>query len=128
MIVQVNPKELEKSFLHIEKSIATLDEQKQYKVMLITEEILTNLVRHADFQTLNSDITVSVEISKEQNVLFTCRDNSKEFNLLKHPDPDVTASIENRKLGGLGIYLSKKYAKTLDYSYENGYNILKITL
>ena len=126
--LQINPKEIEKTLLKIEQNIVALDEQKQYKIMLICEEILTNIIRHADFQDKTPQITITIKSSKQNITTFTCKDNSKEFNLLKHPDPVINEDIDKRKLGGLGIYLSKKYAKTLEYNYEDGFNVLKITL
>ena len=39
-------------------------------------------------------------------------------------DPDVTLEIEERQIGGLGIFLAKQYMEEMNYRYENGSNIL----
>ena len=41
-------------------------------------------------------------------------------------DPDVTLSAEERAIGGLGIFMVKKTMDKIEYSYENGFNILTI--
>ena len=41
-------------------------------------------------------------------------------------DPDLTLSAEERKIGGLGIYLTKKFMDTVSYEYKDGMNCLRI--
>lgn len=112
----------------IENHISSLDSQLQFKAMLIFEEVLTNQIRHANFEGRTPEIKVLIDTTEEKKTQFLFRDNAKEFNLVKYPDPDINADIDDREPGGLGIYLSKKYAKELCYSYDNGCNTLKIIL
>ena len=51
-------------------------------------------------------------------------DKGVAFDPLKKPDPDVTLSAENREIGGLGIFITKKTMDLVTYAYENGENIL----
>ena len=94
--------------------------------MFISEEILTNIERHAEFLVKEPDISLALQ--KADTIQLTFKDNAKEFNMLEYPDADVDVDIQNRELGGLGIYLTKKYAKEIHYFYKDGYNILKIIL
>ena len=57
-------------------------------------------------------------------VSFT--DSGKPFNPLELPDPDITLSAEKRRIGGLGIYLTKKFMDKVEYEYRDGKNILTI--
>ena len=41
-------------------------------------------------------------------------------------DPDTTLSVEERTMGGLGIFMVKKTMDEITYRYENGSNILSI--
>ena len=52
------------------------------------------------------------------------KDGGIPFNPLEKPDPDVTLSAEERKIGGLGIYMMKKTMDEVSYAYEKGENIL----
>ena len=126
--LQIDLNAIEKTLQEIEKKLVSLNAEYQYKALLVCEEILTNLIRHADFEGRTPDIKILIDISHEKHCQLTCKDNSKAFNILNHSGPDINANIDDRELGGLGIYLSKKYAKTVNYSYEDGYNILKIIL
>ena len=51
-------------------------------------------------------------------------DKGVPFDPLKKPDPDITLSAEEREIGGLGIFITKKTMDTVTYAYENGENIL----
>lgn len=48
------------------------------------------------------------------------------YNPLERADPDVTLSAEERKIGGLGVYMVKKSMDSVSYRYEDGQNILTI--
>ena len=54
----------------------------------------------------------------------TFRDHGLFFDPLDHADPDITASAEERPIGGLGIMMVKKYMDNMSYEYKDGYNIL----
>jgi serine/threonine-protein kinase RsbW len=120
--------ELEKTLLSIEETLKDADEKSKFKVMFICEELLTNLVRHADFQNKTPSITLDIQISQNNTFELECRDNAKAFDILKHKNPEIDADIDDRELGGLGIYLLKKYAKNMEYYYEKGFNILRLSL
>ena len=45
------------------------------------------------------------------------------YDPLKKPDPDVTLSAEERKIGGLGIFMVKKSMDEVFYEYKDGQNI-----
>ncbi|MBR4375671.1 MAG: ATP-binding protein, partial [Spirochaetia bacterium] len=49
------------------------------------------------------------------------------FNPLAKADPDVTLSAEERKIGGLGIFMVKKSMDSVEYEYRDGKNILTIS-
>ena len=46
------------------------------------------------------------------------------FNPLNKQDPDITLSAEDRKIGGLGIFITKKTMDDVIYTYEKDENIL----
>jgi len=49
------------------------------------------------------------------------------YDPTKKEDPDVTLSIEEREIGGLGIFMVKKSMDEMAYEYRDGCNILTIT-
>ncbi|MDD2449681.1 MAG: ATP-binding protein [Sulfurimonas sp.] len=120
--------QLEETLLKIEAFLGDADEKTKFKVMFICEELLTNLVRHADFEDRTPSISLKIESDKGSGFVMEYRDNSKAFNLQNHKDPNIDAKIEERELGGLGIYLVKKYAPNLEYKQEDGLNVLRLSL
>ena len=47
---------------------------------------------------------------------------------LKTEEPDVTLSAEERKIGGLGIFMVKKMTESMEYTYEDDKNILSLVI
>ena len=48
------------------------------------------------------------------------------YNPLEKPDPDVTLSLEERDVGGLGIFMVKKSMDEINYENSGGQNVLSI--
>ena len=66
--------------------------------------------------------------SKNENGYYklTFRDRGKKFNPLKQIDPDITGTAEQRKIGGLGIYMTKQMTDVCEYDYVDGCNVFTI--
>ena len=62
------------------------------------------------------------EISKE--ITIKMYDQGLPFDPLKKPDPDITLSAEDRQIGGLGIFITKKTMDEVSYEYKDNQNIL----
>ncbi len=70
---------------------------------------------------------IEVDFDKQDDMLkVTLSDSGKPYDPLKKPDPDITLSAEKRQIGGLGIYLIKKYTDGISYEYRDGKNHLTI--
>ena len=123
---------MEQSLLLVEQNLEALtpnlDPKQHYKATFVCEEILTNLARHASFENRTPDVSLKLDSLEQEALSLTFKDNAKSFNLLNYPDPKIGGDLEETALGGLGIYLTKQYAKDIQYSYENEFNILKILL
>jgi serine/threonine-protein kinase RsbW len=69
------------------------------------------------------EFTLSVK-QIENRLIFKLIDTGKEFDPTLQPDADVTLSLEERPIGGLGIFLIRKIMKTVKYCRIDGKNIL----
>ncbi len=131
-MIMIDLSNLGKSLLlveqQLERLLPDLDAEKHYKAAFVSEEILSNLARHAHFENRTPDVSLKLDTGEQETLLLTFKDNAKSFNLLDHPDPEIGGDIEETQLGGLGIYLTKQYATNIQYTYENGYNTLEILL
>ena len=73
----------------------------------------------------DGDVSLGIAYDEESRMFtFRMADKGVPFNPLKKPDPDITLSAEEREIGGLGIFITKKTMDSVEYTYENGENIL----
>ena len=56
----------------------------------------------------------------------TLSDSGTPFNPLSKEDPDVTLPAQERRIGGLGIFMVKKSMDDVTYEYRDGHNILTL--
>ena len=69
-----------------------------------------------------------VEVSEDPVcVTITFVDHGIPYDPLAKEDPDITLSAEERKIGGLGIYMVKKSMDNMSYEYTDQQNILRLT-
>ena len=96
----------------------------QMAICVAIEEVFVNIAHYA-YGKGEGDMTLSIGFDKPNNtVTFSMEDSGVPFDPLKKPDPDITLSAEERQIGGLGIFITKKTMDSVTYSYANGKNIL----
>lgn len=102
--------------------------KQMFQVELAVEEIFTNIAHYA-YQPDHGDawIRCQVERGEQDTCVITFVDMGTPYNPLEKEDPDLTLETENREIGGLGIFLTKKLMDTMEYKYEAGKNILIIS-
>ena len=98
----------------------------QMQIDVAMDELFGNVARYA-YAPGEGDVTVGFELDEAtRTAQITLTDSGVPFNPLKAAEPDLTASAEDRPIGGLGIFLVRKTMDSLEYRYENGKNILTI--
>ena len=98
----------------------------QMQMELAVEEIFVNIAHYA-YAPSKGNATVRVEISEQPLIVtITFIDQGIPYDPLKKDDPDVTLSSEERAIGGLGIFMTKKVMDDVSYEYKNGQNILTL--
>ncbi len=96
----------------------------QTAVCVAIEEVFVNVARYA-YADGNGDVSLSIGFDEEtQEFTFRLSDSGVPFDPLQKPDPDITLSADERDIGGLGIFITKKTMDSLSYVYENGENVL----
>lgn len=91
---------------------------------LVIEEIFVNIANYA-YNPETGVATFGMEFESNPNaVLMTFIDSGKPYNPLEKTDPDTTLGVDERDIGGLGIFLVKKNVDELAYEYADGKNIL----
>lgn len=90
------------------------------------DEIVSNIAYYA-YGEKTGTVTVRIEALQEENgVQLMFLDSGVPYDPLTRQDPDISAEIEDRKEGGLGIFLVRKTMDDMKYEYKDGQNCLTI--
>ena len=96
----------------------------QMAVCVAIEEIFINIAHYA-YGEGKGDVDFSIGFDENsREVTFRVADKGFPFNPLDKPDPDITLPAEEREIGGLGIFITKKTMDSVNYAYENGENVM----
>ena len=99
----------------------------QMQIDVAVEEIYVNVASYA-YAPATGSVTITLETSDApRSVSITFTDSGVPYDPLAKEDPDVTLSADERKIGGLGIYMVKKTMDSMTYEYKNKQNVLKMT-
>ena len=110
----------------VEETLETFEcpMKTQIAICVALEEVFVNVARYA-YPDSEGDMTLHIGFDEQtRDVTFRMTDKGVPFDPLKKPDPDITLSAEEREIGGLGIFITKKTMDAVTYAYENGENIL----
>lgn len=95
-----------------------------FEVNMSMDEIITNIISYGYDD--GGEHQILVEITRDRKTLsILIEDDAKAFNpLADAPEADTESSLEDRKIGGLGIHLVKTVMNDVTYSWRNGRNRL----
>ena len=126
---------LEATLENLEKVLGFVEEQlktnecsvkKLMQIQIAVEEIYVNIVHYA-YQTETGMVTIGVCVGGNPvQATITFIDRGIPYDPLAGEEPDTTLSAEERKIGGLGIFIAKKSMDDVKYVYSQGQNILTI--
>ena len=96
----------------------------QMAVCVAIEEVFVNVANYA-YENGEGKVDLGIGFDEEDRAItFRMADKGVPFDPLKKPDPDITLSANEREIGGLGIFITKKTMDSVTYAYENGENVL----
>ena len=97
------------------------------QVDVAIDEVFSNIVRYGYPEGKPGPVTVELlHRDDPASVGLRFTDEGIPYNPLTKEDPDVTLSLEERGIGGLGIFMVKKTMDEVRYAYEKEKNILTI--
>ncbi len=103
-----------------------ISEAVSTEIILVAEEIIVNVMNYAYPDYDNGE--VEINLSTENDLFkFNVIDSGQPFDITAAEDPDVTLSVDERDVGGVGIFLVKNIMDSISYKRENSKNILKLT-
>jgi len=93
------------------------------QIEITVEEIFSNIASYAYHPDVGN---VTVRISIDNWITIEFKDSGIAYDPLSAEDPDITLSLEEREIGGLGIFMVKKLMDSVEYRREGNNNILTI--
>jgi anti-sigma regulatory factor (Ser/Thr protein kinase) len=105
----------------------SISNEKYHDIILILDEITSNIINYAYPDDKEHWFSVFLE-KKEERLVIKFLDNGMAFNPLKKETPDTESSIEERQIGGLGIFIVKQLSEFIEYSRIDDKNQLEITV
>ena len=97
----------------------------QNNINLAAEEIIANIVGHAYIQENNGTFTIKIEVN-DGNAIIIFEDYGVPFDPLEKQPPDVHLPLEEREIGGLGIFLVKNLMDKVIYNRIDDKNVLTL--
>ena len=95
-----------------------------FHLNLALDEVVTNVIRYAhDDDGREHPIVVWLALERDE-LTAQVEDDGRAFNPLEAPAPNLGASLDERPIGGLGIFLVRSVMNSVEYRREDGRNVL----
>lgn len=94
-------------------------------IRLAVEEALVNIFKYA-YPEKAGDVALRCVVDDDQRFVIEIEDSGIPFNVLAVTEPAITAPLSERKVGGLGIHLIRKFMDEVEYRREEGKNLLRL--
>jgi len=101
-----------------------LVDHKIFEIQMAVDEACTNIINYG--YTVGM-INISCR-RRDEDVLVVIKDRGKPFDPMSVPPPDLDASLEKRKIGGLGVYFMKTLVDEVKYEFKDGKNVLTMVV
>jgi serine/threonine-protein kinase RsbW len=127
LILKNDISELERVLNSVSEMCArySIPPETEYDLNLALDEMITNVAKHAHPEGGEHQFTLQISLGPEEFVA-RIEDDGVEFNPTAHPLPDLNAPLEERKGGGLGIFLVRQIMTSFEYQRAAGKNIVTL--
>ena len=101
------------------------EEDWLYELTLAVDEAVTNVIQHG-YAESGGLIRIQIE-SIPNGLQIIIHDTAPSFDPTIYPDPNLPTNLEERKPGGIGIYMMRKLTDKVDYCcLPDGHNELHL--
>ena len=104
--------------LNMEKGLAN-------QLKLAVEEAVTNVIDYAYPNGIEGNIDLTIE-ADESRIRFILSDSGVEFDPTGVSKADTTLTVDERPIGGLGVFLVRNLMDSINYEHIDGRNILRM--
>ena len=102
-----------------------LDKSLSMKLMLAVEEAVVNVMDYAYPNGMEGEVRIDVKVTSDR-LNYTITDRGMAFAPTEVSKADTTLSVEDRPIGGLGIFLVRNLMDSINYERIDGKNVLKM--
>lgn len=102
-----------------------LSEDERYAINLVLDEIVINVIKYGFDDTREHQIHVTLSVDAG-TLTIVVDDDARAFNPLDQPPPDLDLPIEERPIGGLGIFLVRATMDDVQYERSGDRNVLTL--
>ena len=101
------------------------DSATTMKMNLAIEEAVVNVMNYAYPEGTKGAVNIEVQ-ANDVRLKFVISDSGKYFDPTNVATADTTLSVEERSIGGLGIYLVRQLMDSVNYERIGGFNVLTL--
>lgn len=128
--VEATIENLAKVFVFLQEALEKADVPPKVKrqIKLCVEELYMNITHYA-YNPDTGPASIAVDVMKDSEptrVVVSFTDQGKPYDPLAKEDPDLELGIDDRPIGGLGIYLVKTTMDKIEYERKDDKNVLTI--
>ena len=87
-----------------------------YAVQMAVDEAFSNIIEHSYGGECQEKIECTCELTPQALVVFL-RDCGKPFDPTRIPEPDRETSLEEREIGGLGLFFMHRLMDEVSFSF-----------
>ena len=107
-------------------SAASLPPEQAMNFELALEEVFMNVVSHGSSPGTVPRVELSLVLA-DGGVVMSIEDDGAAFDPLTLPQPNIEATIGDRRVGGLGVYLVRKLMDAVSYQRNGSRNQLRMS-
>ncbi|MDR2495042.1 MAG: ATP-binding protein [Spirochaetaceae bacterium] len=123
--VPASVEELDRLQAWAEEKTGGCSDAARSQLAVVIEELFVNIARYA-YAGETGEVVARLAV-RGADVVMSFEDQGAAFNPLDYPAPDPNAALEERGIGGLGIYLARAMTDRLSYQRINGKNHLSFS-
>jgi anti-sigma regulatory factor (Ser/Thr protein kinase) len=118
--------ELKRLAAWIEVRARPVSADTSFAIQLCLEEAVANIIMYGD-GARDDRPEITIELERNGGALIArIEDTGGEFDPTQVPPPLLASSLEEAKVGGLGIHLMRSFASSMHYQRRNGRNRLTL--
>ena len=115
-----------KDFVRVQLVLLNFSYEQSLKIELACDEIITNIISYA-YPEKGGDVVVHCRALDQKTLLVNITDQGVAYNPLEVAPPDLEMDVEDRLIGGLGLFFVQQMVDDIVYTRQDNSNILALT-